>query len=851
MVAAVPALMGYSSMITYSNTTPSNSTSESSVASSIMANVSSSNQSLIILVHENPYSTAVANTSLQLQSDLLSRGVSNLTSTDSPYTAYSIYINGFSGIVREVYANATLASSTVFDFPNAFLMNWSKDGYTRSSIFSAAQDAGYSNTSYEQTFIGAINSTITDSSVSGSTAFAAVSSAINLSASSVYPGNEYILAATRELNVLNYTHGLSALTANIVDRITATNLTPETVNSTLISADPGLYFVKNFGLSGMPKFLADSYISPDKQYFIINVNFNSPSSYLDKNGSSPSQSATPVVSLMAKQFFGTTASVTGVGAIAYQTQQVTSSSGFAFAFIFVLLAIAVFVTLVSYKASILSLVMVSIATALGYISIYITGILFQPVNYVVNYTLTAVILGVATDYLVFILARFRQELREGKDPDAALETAVSKAGKAVLISGVTVSASLSMFAVFPSFRTWGIVLSLAIMMTVIMEVTLLPAIMKFLGPKIFMKSGMKPLESGYHEKSIFYRTSKTATRHRIAVISLILVLAAPAVYTILTAPTSYNFNTGLPQGLSSVNALNQIENSFGSNRLYPIEVIVPLNGTSQGELTSNDIAALQKTASILNTTGGIQSTSGPYLNNLTSEPLFSSFMVDNGRYAYFIAFSSYGPYSQQAINTVSALRSHPSLIVGGLTSQVIDEKNQNSVTYPELEILIVVVISAVLFISFRSIKYSIISVSGTLISISWTATLVYFISTYLLHQAFLYLIPVILFVILMSLGNDYTVFIISRVREEMNYRDLNGGISRAMVGSGKVVTSLGLILAASLGVLALIPSGFLEQLGIAFIISLILDTFVIRVFYFPAMVSLLFSRNPKRTSSNK
>ncbi|MEM0156088.1 MAG: MMPL family transporter [Thermoplasmataceae archaeon] len=851
MVAAVPALMGYSSMITYSNTTPANSTSESSVAASILANVSSSNQSLIILVHEDPYSTAVANTSLQLQTRLLSSGAPNLTSSDSPYTAYSDYINSFSGIVRLVYQNITVASSTVFDFPHAFLLNWSKNGFTRSSILSSAIMAGYNSSSYERSFLNNVNNTITTTSVSSSTAFTVVSNAVKSSATSVYPQNEYVQAASQGLNVQNYTDGLSTLTAEIINSNSATHISVEIVNSTLISTNPGLYFVKNYGLLDMPKFLADSFISPDGQYFIININFNSPSSYLEKNGSSPSQSATPLVTSISKQYFGGSASVTGVGAIAYETQQVTGSSGFAFAFIFVLLAIAVFATLVSYKASLLSLVMVSIATALGYISIYITGILFQPVNYVVNYTLTAVILGVATDYLVFILARFRQELREGKSPDTALETAVSKAGKAVLISGITVSASLSMFAVFPGFRTWGIVLSLAILMTVIMEVTLLPAIMKFLGPKIFMKSGMKPLESGYHEKSVFYRTSKAATKHKIAVVSVIVVLALPAVYTILTAPTSYDFNTGLPQGLASVQALKQIESSFGSNRLYPIEVIVPLNGTLHKDLTSSDIITLQKTASLLNTTGGIQSTVGPYLNNLTSESLFSSFIVDNGKYAYFIAYSSYDPYSQQSINTVSALRSHTSIIVGGLTSQVIDEKNQNSITYPELEILIVVVISAVLFISFRSIKYSIISVSGTLISISWTATLVYFISTYLLHQAFLYLIPIILFVILMSLGNDYTVFIISRVREELNSGGLNESISRAMVGSGKVVTSLGLILAASLGVLALIPSGFLEQLGIAFIISLILDTFVIRVFYFPAMVSLLFNKNRSKLSSNK
>jgi putative drug exporter of the RND superfamily len=71
------------------------------------------------------------------------------------------------------------------------------------------------------------------------------------------------------------------------------------------------------------------------------------------------------------------------------------------------------------------------------------------------------------------------------------------------------------------------------------------------------------------------------------------------------------------------------------------------------------------------------------------------------------------------------------------------------------------------------------------------------------------------------------------------------GLLRAMVGSGTVVTSLGIILAVSLGSLAFVPYGFLQQIGIAFVISLLLDTFIIRTFYFPAMISI-FRRESKK-----
>ncbi|MDG6998701.1 MAG: MMPL family transporter [Nitrososphaerota archaeon] len=96
-------------------------------------------------------------------------------------------------------------------------------------------------------------------------------------------------------------------------------------------------------------------------------------------------------------------------------------------------------------------------------------------------------------------------------------------------------------------------------------------------------------------------------------------------------------------------------------------------------------------------------------------------------------------------------------------------------------------------------------------------------------------------------GNDFTVFILSRVREEQQKFGFEEGLARAMVGSGSVVTALGLILAASLGSLALVPFGFLEQMGIAFVISLVLDTFIIRTFYFPSMILLLKGKSTAAT----
>ncbi len=122
----------------------------------------------------------------------------------------------------------------------------------------------------------------------------------------------------------------------------------------------------------------------------------------------------------------------------------------------------------------------------------------------------------------------------------------------------------------------------------------------------------------------------------------------------------------------------------------------------------------------------------------------------------------------------------------------------------------------------------------------------YLISNYLLHIQLIYLIPIILFIILFSLGNDYTVFISSRIVEEVKKENFEEGLRKGMVGSAKTVTSLGLILAISLGSLAFIPVAFLEELGLAFVISLVIDTFIIRTFYFPSMLSIFHRKGEKQ-----
>lgn len=603
----------------------------------------------------------------------------------------------------------------------------------------------------------------------------------------------------------------------------------------------GASYVQANGLAGAPGFITDGLVSRDNSTYLVKIDFNVTESYRTANDGYPAQNATPAVRALADSVFGAGAQVTGQGAIAYDTQSITSRSGFIFGFTFVFLAIAVAITLASVIAPLAALLFVSLSTAIGYVAIYLTGVLVGQVDFTVTYTLTAVLLGISTDYLVFILSRYKEGLREGVPSDEALKAATGKGGFAVLVSGITVAGGLGVLSFVPGLRSWGPVLLVSILLTVLLVTTLLPALASYVGPRMFLARSKKLVEDKrYYRASRFYRAAKLSAQRRYLVVAVILLLALPAVYFWFNTPTTYNFNEGLPNTLQSVQALNTLDQKFGSNLAYPTYVIVNFTQSvlsANGSLTQTGYDALKQIASEIATTPGVTQVAGPVSS--TGGAASTAFVFSGGKNAYFLVFTSFGPYSKQAIGLVSTLRQNSGFLVGGLTSSIIDMQNSDAVTYTELEVLIVVVVAVILGVSFQSPKYPLISLSGVFISITWTTGILYVLSRYVLGEELIFLTPIVLFVILMSLGNDFSVFIFTRVKEEQAKLGPEEGLSKAMVGSGRVVTALGVILAVSLGSLGLVPFGFLEQIGIAFFVSLLIDTFVIRTVYFPAMIRLL------------
>jgi RND superfamily putative drug exporter len=788
----------------------------------------------------------VQNGSRAFQSALASSHIAYLNSSSSVYSAYVAYLDASFGgtvpVVRSLVNATTNLTSEVYRFPAQFLDAWQSYGASRATINASYAAANGSTTGYESAFRAWLlaNDTGTASAPD------LVQEAVNATAPSYFAVGAALDLTLEKTNVTSY----AAAVPEIVDQLlVVSGYSAVPVSWVVAAASPGDFgtnYVTQNGLTGLPSSLKTIFVSADGAVSLILVDFTVSDSFRTADGTYPAQAATPTVRSLAAQEFGADAYVTGAGAFAYDSQQITNASGFLFALTFLFLGVAVALTLRSWIAPLLALLLISASTIIGYLAIELTGLLVGKVDFVVTYTLTAVTLGVATDYALFFLYRYREELTRGADPASALRTATRSSGFAILVSATTVAVGLGTLSLLSGLETWGPVLLVTILMIGILEVTLLPALMRLIGPRLFLQRWLRPARSP--EKSVFYRAASRSGSRAVLVGVMAAVIAVPAVVGFLTVPTSYNFEGGLPAGTPSSQGQQLLEQHFGANLLYPIDVVVVAHTTfleSNGSLSPEGARTLPLAAADLLHRTGVTGVDGPFVtgSNLSTPANGSgntaTYALNGGKDAYFVVYSLYDPYSSSALGLVDSIRSNSSYVVGGVTSAVVDEQAQNNLEYPVLEMLLTLFIAVILGVAFRSVWIPLISVSGVFLSIATTTSLLYLIATYLLHTALLWLVPLILFVILMSLGNDYTVFLLTRVREEQERHGPTEGIRRGIAGSGVVVSALGLILAASLGSLAFQPISFLQEVGIAFAISLVLDTFVVRPFFFPAMLTLV------------
>jgi len=500
--------------------------------------------------------------------------------------------------------------------------------------------------------------------------------------------------------------------------------------------------------------------------------------------------------------------------------------------------------------------------------LYLIGKYIIPIQDTTTTFLFTIMLGVGTDYAIFLMARYREERVEGRNKTEAVQTSITWSGESIATSATTVIIAFGAMTLtsFTLLRSIGVGLGFGVLIALLVSLTLIPSLILIAGDRIFWPTSGKRFEAyaararkrRSERPGYFRRAASFSVKRPVLVLGLALIISIPAIYISLTGSTSYDFAAGLPQA-ESVKGLTALEQSFGAGQIGPTQVIVQFPSTiiTNGNLTASARASLEKLSQSIGNLTNVREVTGPTRPNGVpiSGTNLGSIGKDNRTAMVTVLFAD-EPFTQNSLNTVTQIRnlitslqsSDPSLsqdtiLVGGASASTLDFANETVNQFNTIRILTVAAIFVVLLVVLGSYPLAITGILSIGLSIIWAyaATLLFFNNV--LQSGVLFIIPLVLFLLLYGIGMDYNIFILTRIREEAQKgKETRQAVVDAVDRTGGIITALALILAGALGSLLLSSNRLLEGFGFAIALAVVLDAMVVRTYLVPAIMSLLGPR---------
>jgi RND superfamily putative drug exporter len=457
--------------------------------------------------------------------------------------------------------------------------------------------------------------------------------------------------------------------------------------------------------------------------------------------------------------------------------------------------------------------------------------------------LSILVIGAATDYALLFVARFREALTHTTNRTAAVLTAWKASFEPILASGATVIIALLclLFSDLNSNKALGPVAAAGILCSLFAALTLLPALMALLGraafwpfrPKLVPADQREPeLVTGLEGQKGLWRATGSLVSRRprtVWVASVLLLVVAAGGLLQLKA-------NGVPQTDVILTASNAVDGQDALARHFDAgsgspAVVVADQGKAQ-EVLDRVKAADGVGEAYLLAQGSVPITGAP---GAPSAP-----DVRDGKVLINATLNNAAD-SLEAEETVKALRAEvktvdPDALVGGVTATALDT---NTTAQRDLVIIIPVVLIVILFILMLLLR-SVVAPVLLVLSVVLSYAAAMGVSAFVFNTIFGFpgadaTVPLFGFVFLVALGVDYNIFLMSRVREESLKHGTRPGILRGLGVTGGVITSAGVVLAATFAALGVIPIMFLVQLAFIVAFGVLLDTVLVRSLLVPAL----------------
>jgi RND superfamily putative drug exporter len=445
--------------------------------------------------------------------------------------------------------------------------------------------------------------------------------------------------------------------------------------------------------------------------------------------------------------------------------------------------------------------------------------------------LSVLVIGAATDYALLLIARYREELHFTDNRFVAMRAAYKGVWEPILASGSTVAISLLilLFSQLTNTASLGPIGAIGIVVSMITILTLLPALLLIFGrwifwPRIPENDGDDHVMSGSWSKI----ANSIARKPRKAwIITGVVLLAFASASTTLKADglgTVDSF-TGNPE---SVVGQKLLETHFPGGEGNPTQVVI-------------DVRKISAVTAAIKSAPGVTDVT-PMLDRMEipGQPK-PEMKIVNGRAILNVTLNK-APDSIEAGNDIPKIRElakavDSTALVGGTSAVYFDVRTANNRDNRTIIPIILLVITLILGVLLRSILSAVVLL-GTVV-LSYFATLG--VCALVFNHVFGFAggdnsFPLFAFIFLVALGIDYNIFLMTRVREESAKLGTRAGVTKGVTVTGAVITSAGIVLAATFAVLGLLPLVPLAQLGFAVAFGVLLDTIIVRSILVPALV---------------
>ncbi len=588
-------------------------------------------------------------------------------------------------------------------------------------------------------------------------------------------------------------------------------------------------------VAALPPQALSAFLSEDKTTMIVPMNLEAglgSGDYAEINDHA-TEIGTKISEDLTTDFY-----ITGPAGIAGDTTKLFESADLKL--LFATIGIILVLLIVIYRSPLLAFIPL-LATVIVYQVVNQTVALLGAGGLEINNSTTSImsilLFAAVIDYSLFVFSRFREELNHYEDKYEAMRVAMRSTGAPVLFAAGTVFAAMIIlfFASFRDYQNFAPVFGTAMIIIMVASVTLVPALFALFGRKAFWPKVPKYGEASEVKHGIWGPVAKFVVNKPGLVggtVLIFLLLTAVNVFNL-----DYEFNTvkSFPEDLPSRVAFEIVEEKFNKGDLAQTTVLV------EGENLTQE--SMQEIATYFAEDENISS----------ARP---SGITEDGRFGKVTVSLTENPYSPEAIEFLSEYRDanetftfsngdDVSLQYAGTTAKLVDEKQVNDKDIIKIVILETILIFVLLLVLTRSIKMPIYMMATILISfVSALGLGIFLVDVLFGYDAISTRAPVYAFIFLVALGIDYNIILVSRFLEERKANKVKDALEIAIRNTGGVISSAGIILAATFAALMTMPVSDLFVFGFIVAIGILIDTFLVRGMLLPALI-LFFEKDKK------